>query len=178
MDTIINSNHNHLIYNDPSNDDYSFFTELFEANFYQYVKSKWTLDDILEENSLLPFTKDKTNTNLEFNYVINNKDQERIAYVKGFYPLDNRSLWIQILAVNTPFLRQGYGQLIMKELVQHFVKENSITHIYLTCHKQNIPGIDFWESLGFQKIYNIKSTHGLYVTDLRSLTCIPNHSKP
>lgn len=178
MHTTISKTDNQLLYLLPSNEDYNIFKQLFTTEFYQYVKSNWIMDDIIEGNSILPFNNRAINSDLEFNYMVNNKDQQLVGYVKGYYPLNNHTLWIQILAVNSPYVRQGYGRLMITELIQHFIEQSSINNIYLTCHNHNISGIHFWESLGFTRIYNIKSTHGLYKADLRSLTCIPNHLKP
>jgi len=178
MHTVIDKKSNFLRFNLPSTADYKSLDQLFTTEFYQYAKSNWNIDDILEGNSLLPANNSDFHKDLEFNYMVNNKNQQFIGYIKGYYPLKNHSLWIQILAVDSPYLRRGYGRLIVKELVLHISEESSIGNIFLTCHNNNISGIDFWESLGFHKIYNIKSTHGLYKADLRSLTCIPNHLKP
>lgn len=178
MHTIIDKKSNLLLYQIPQTEDYKSLKQLFTTEFYQYVKSNWDMDDILEGNSLLPTNNRAIHSDLEFNYIVTNKEDEFVGYVKGYYPLNNQSLWIQILAVDSPFIRHGYGRLIVKELVLHILGKSSISNIYLTCHNQNTSGISFWESLGFTKIYNIKSTHGLYKADLRSLTCIPSHLKP
>lgn len=178
MNTITRKTNYRLSYNLPTEEDYTFIKQLLETEFYQFAKSNWNVDDIIEGNTLLPFNNRAYQGDGEFNYIINNKVQQRIGYIKGYYPINKHYLWIQILVVDTPFIRRGYGRIIIEELVLHLLENSSIDSIYLTCHNYNITGIYFWESLGFKRIVNIKSTHGLYKTDLRSLTCIPNHLKP
>ena len=178
MHSITSTQNNYLLFNSPSDKDYTLIKQLFKTKFYQYVKSKWIIDDIINENFLLPFDKSSLSNHLEFNYTIKNKEQHLVGYIKGYYHLSSYSLWIQILAINKPFIRRGYGRSIIRNLILLLLEDNSIQYIYLTCHNLNIIGIHFWESLGFTKIYNIKSTHSLYKADLRSLSCIPNHLKP
>ena len=111
--TIIYKSNNHLLFNLPSKEDFHYINQLFNAEFYQYVKSNWNIDDIIEGNTLLPFDNKAIHTDLEFNYMIRTHDQKPIGYIKGYYPLTNHSLWIQILAINSPYVRRGYGRIII-----------------------------------------------------------------
>ena len=117
MHTIIHSDNNTLLYNLPSSNDNVFIEQLFKTDFYKYAKSNWNMDDILEGNSLLPFEEGTIHDELEFNYIIHNKDQQFVGYIKGYYPLIKNTLWIQVLAVNSAIVRCGYGGTIMKELI-------------------------------------------------------------
>jgi RimJ/RimL family protein N-acetyltransferase len=111
-------------------------------NFYKYA------------NTNNYFSRDTNKGNL-FNYIANrNGDNTFLGQIKGYFPIGGNHLWVQTLIINKKFIRQGYGTEIFKTTLDLLSKKSKIDKIYLTCYKDNTPGIAFWESLQFNKIEN------------------------
>lgn len=164
-----------------STSDYLMLNRLLDDPLYKFVKKNLngTLTGIIPFTSNINAKGSKTceTSQNEFNYMIYNEDQQFVGYIKGYYPVSENNLWIQILMVNKPFIGMGYGKNIINETIQTLSKIGPIKQIYLTCHRENKQGIRFWNSVGFEFSAKIKETHSLYKANLRSLTCIPNHLK-
>jgi RimJ/RimL family protein N-acetyltransferase len=156
-----------LTLREPTPKDLILLEELFHSDFYKYL-------NISIKPLHINYNHDFKQSN-EFQYIAVDQFDTPYGYVKGYYPTVDNHLWIQLLATLPSKLNMGYGKLIIFLLTETLATTNSQQKIYLTCHLENIIGHKFWESIGFKQIYNIKSTHGLYEADLRSLTCIPNH---
>ncbi len=165
-----------LLFRKPSSKDYIELKQLFDNPFYRFVKSNKNNRQFYIINKAIS-GHDDLNLN-EFNFLAYTKEQQFIGYIKGFHSISGSILWIQILVVDKPFVRQGYGKLIIRETVQSLLQQKSLNNLYLTCHKDNSIGMNFWKTLGFKHMTDIKDTYSLMEANLRSLTCIPNHLKP
>lgn len=158
-----NLNQEQLIFLDATKDDYPFLNHLASDPYYGYAKSK----DVFY---------DETGKSNVYSYMIYNSNQQFIGYIKGFYPVYYKHLWIQTLLINKAFSRQGYGSRIVSSFIKGILQIGTIDKTYLTCHQSNISGIHFWQSFGFQKTKgNIKSTNDLYELNTRSLLCNPKY---
>jgi len=164
-----------ILFNRPSRKELHYLKQLFAKPFYRYATSLPVTQDILAHiegpSKSLPIN------NREFRYIIQSPEHELIGYIKGYYPVDDNSLWIQVLVIDKPYLHKGYGTLIVKRLISRLSRNFKLQAVYLTCHNYNIVGKAFWKSLGFSPIRSIKTTHHLYKVDIRSLTCTQNHSQ-
>lgn len=102
-------------------------------------------------------------------YDIFTKNKVILGMLKCYYPVKDSSLWIQTLIIRKEFSRRGYGSLVFKRFVQTLIHQHSIKKIFLTCHKDNIAGICFWQQHGFvRQDQPIKNNYYLFVADIRS----------
>jgi len=163
-----------LLFRKPSPRDLKDLDLLFQDPFYAYIRPRIKDSDMVMVNEN-EFLSSVASHLCEFNYIALNTDQQFIGYIKGYYPVTGHNLWIQILAINKDFAGQGFGKIVIKEIIQFILSKGPIQQVYLTCHNDNYIGYGFWTSIGFTKSKNIKDTHSLLEANLRSITCIPNH---
>ncbi|WZL80650.1 GNAT family N-acetyltransferase [Vallitaleaceae bacterium 9-2] len=111
---------------------------------------------------------------LQYDIFTNNK--VILGVLKCYYPVKDSNLWIQTLIIRKEFARSGYGTLIFKRFVETLIRQYSIKKIFLTCHKDNVAGISFWQQQGFvRQDEPIKNDYYLFVANIRSLSCIEKY---
>jgi|GEM_PF-1054684 predicted acetyltransferase len=119
------------------------------------------------------FSKEAIEDANALHYDIFTNNKVILGILKCYYPVGDANLWIQTLIVRKEFAREGYGTLILQHFIQTLIHQHSINKIYLTCHKDNLAGISFWQQQGFiRQDEPIKNDYYLFVADIRSLTCI------
>ncbi len=91
-----------------------------------------------------------------------------LGYVLGYYPVSGNHLWIQQLAVNKDYIRQGFGTWLYYHVVEHIKTKGHVDQAYLTCHTDNDTGLSFWKSVGFVIIDDVKESHVLMKASIRS----------
>ena len=142
------------------------FKRLSKTNWYY----RFAFSSSKNQDKFLQETIDEANV---LQYDIYTKNKSILGLLKCYYPVGNSNLWIQTLIVRKAFARKGYGTLILQRFIRTLMHQYSINKIYLTCHKDNVAGISFWQQQGFvQQHERIKNDYYLFVADIRSLTCI------
>lgn len=63
---------------------------------------------------------------------------------------DGHRGWVNYLAVDPNYRRQGYGQMLMAE-VEHLLRHFGCPKINLQIRKDNLEAIQFYEQIGFNK---------------------------
>lgn len=139
-------------------DDENLITSIQADDFYRYSKSP----------TLNPHSRDESRS---FAYMVYNDQSHFVGYIKGFFPVGKRHLWIQTLLVDREHIRMGYGSAIVRQLLSDLSRTHFIHKIYLTCHADNSIGHAFWSNLGFiQQATYIKGYY-LYEAGRRSILC-------
>lgn len=145
-----------LYFNKSTPDDEHLITRIQNDDFYRYSKSPTLNHHPLDESR-------------SFSYMVYNEQSHFVGYIKGYFPVGKRHLWIQTLLVDHSHIRMGYGSAIVRQLICVLSRTNFIHTIYLTCHAENIIGHAFWSNLGFtQKPTYIKGYY-LYEAARRSI---------
>ncbi|PYG87413.1 ribosomal protein S18 acetylase RimI-like enzyme [Ruminiclostridium sufflavum DSM 19573] len=80
---------------------------------------------------------------------------EAIGFVKGSIIQDEKIGWINSLAINKLYQRNGYGQKVMELLEKYLEQHFNITRNYLSVHKNNSAGIKFWSTCGYEECFNL-----------------------
>lgn len=78
------------------------------------------------------------------------KSGDSIGLIKGSVIEEKQILWINSLAIDTPYQANGYGKRAFI-LIESFFKERCKTKkIFLSVYKENYTGIKFWHKCGFK----------------------------
>ncbi len=104
----------------------------------------------------------------KFEFLALGANKEFIGYVLGYFPVSGHHLWIQQLAINKDYTRQGLGTWLYRRIVDHIKTTGQVDQAYLTCHTGNTLGLSFWKSLGFVTIGDVKESHVLMKASIRS----------
>lgn len=131
-----------------------------EHPFYHYLSSSIERPAELDHSGILEAHK--------FEYIAVDGQGRFLGYVLGFFPVSDNQLWIQQLAVNKDYIRQGLGRLIYQKTLDLLPELRDYDCAYLTCHTDNSAGLAFWKSLGFKEISEIKGSHHLMKAHIRS----------
>ncbi len=147
-----------LFFYKPTPDDERLITSLQEDVFYRYSKSPTLNQNVLDENK-------------SFSFMVYDDQSRFVGYIKGFFPVGRRHLWIQTLLVAPSHIRMGYGSAIVRHLISVLSRTHLIHKIYLTCHADNTIGHAFWSNLGFLQQPTYIKGYYLYEAGRRSILC-------
>jgi ribosomal protein S18 acetylase RimI-like enzyme len=93
---------------------------------------------------------------------------EVIGIVKGLVVSTDKIAWINSLVIGKPYQKNGYGRKVMKLLEQYLKLVFKMDKVYLSVHKVNEGGINFWQKCGYEKcdylseIYSDKTNEFVY----------------
>ena len=95
-------------------------------------------------------------------------DGQIVGFVIGMIYVDGRVLQGHICTIEvlSNFRRQGIGEKLLKEIEEIF-RQKMVKAFALEVREDNVPAIEFYRKLGYDKIGTLKnyygSAHGLYL---------------
>lgn len=74
-----------------------------------------------------------------------------IGFVKGSLAKEESILWLNTLAIDTPFQSYGYGKQVILMLEKYFMQKYNVGKMCLSVSKDNSSGVNFWKKCGFSE---------------------------
>lgn len=113
-------------------------------------------------NELYPFCEFENDIKNQSMYVFENDNSEIVASISicdktsGFrsFAWENKkasAYYIDRLAVNVKYLKQGIGSKLIQE-IENIAKDNNIEYLRLLVVHSNLPAISFYMKNGFKKV--------------------------
>ena len=121
--------------------------EKFTMDDYQNIVNLWKRAGINVGSS---DTKEEIERMLQRNphlCLVGKLDKDVIAVVLGGY--DGRRGYVHHLAVDPDYQNNGYGRMLMDELISRF-KIMMVHKIHLFIEKYNLPVVEFYKKLGWE----------------------------
>ena len=124
--------------------------------YYEVIKSDmgFTLtlrnfDEVIRKSFIDTLFEDY----LEFPYAIGLFDNDKlIGFVEGNYEEWHQCYRITNIFIDDSYRHQGYGQILMKEMIERSQKRYSVRAIVLETQSCNYPAISFYKKMGFSLV--------------------------
>jgi ribosomal protein S18 acetylase RimI-like enzyme len=92
-------------------------------------------------------------------YIYNDQEGNLVGFFAVIYFLSENTMELLSIMIDPDSQRQGYGKKIMS-FTENLAKETGLSKIKLVTNIKNIPAIEFYKSIGYEIIKEIKDHYG------------------